>query len=138
MSKAISVLPSHYNFEIHKSIWRILELQKTLNKKVIPSSHTLLEHCREPTISWGIDAVCLSNQRYSDFIYRMRNDDFWWCDLWRLLHRWYLGKTIRCWSNHSLWYLIEKVELLIGHSCLVPINECLVKTLYVFVEISIN
>ena len=32
LNKMISVLPKNYNFEIHKSIWRINEMKKELKK----------------------------------------------------------------------------------------------------------
>ena len=34
LNETIKCLPSHYNFEIHKSIWRICELKKQLKKNV--------------------------------------------------------------------------------------------------------
>lgn len=37
LNEVIKTLPSNYNFEIHKSIWRIEETKKTLGKKVSSS-----------------------------------------------------------------------------------------------------
>jgi hypothetical protein len=34
LNEAIKVLPHNYNFEIHKTIWRIRDLKKALNKEV--------------------------------------------------------------------------------------------------------
>ena len=34
MNDAIKMLPSHYNFEIHKTIWRIKLLKEELDKEV--------------------------------------------------------------------------------------------------------
>lgn len=34
LNEAIKVLPSNYNFEIHKTIWRIEEVKKAANKDV--------------------------------------------------------------------------------------------------------
>ena len=33
LNEVIKTLPTNYNFEIHKSIWRIEETKKTLGKK---------------------------------------------------------------------------------------------------------
>ena len=33
VNEVIKTLPTNYNFEIHKSIWRIEETKKTLGKK---------------------------------------------------------------------------------------------------------
>ena len=34
LNEVIKALPSNYNFEIHKSIWRINEMKKILKKEV--------------------------------------------------------------------------------------------------------
>lgn len=35
LNEIIKVLPSNYNFEIHKTIWRISELKKQLQRNVV-------------------------------------------------------------------------------------------------------
>ena len=35
-------------------------------------------------------------------------------------------------------FIMVKIYSKIGHSCLIPITECAIKVLYVFVEISID
>jgi 2-(3-amino-3-carboxypropyl)histidine synthase len=34
LNEAIKVLPPNYNFEIHKTVWRIEEVKKAANKDV--------------------------------------------------------------------------------------------------------
>ncbi len=42
LNKAISFLPAHYNFEIPKSIWRILELKKQSGRDILVGSRSLI------------------------------------------------------------------------------------------------
>ena len=118
LNQAISLLPTHYNFEIHKSIWRILELKKQLNK---PS---LLIGLQFPE---GLMMfACLIN----DIIVRFTDSE---CVI--------LGDVTYgacCVDDLTIRELGGDFLIHYGHSCLVPINETEVKTLYVFVEIRID
>ena len=38
LNELIKVLPSNYNFEIHKSIWRINETKRALGKDVVSAA----------------------------------------------------------------------------------------------------
>ena len=118
LNKAISLLPSHYNFEIHKSIWRILELKKQLKKPNLliglqfPEGLLTFSCLITDIIESFTDSECiiLGDVTYGaccidDLTIKELNGDF-------LIHY--------------------------GHSCLVPINETCIKTLYVFVEIKID
>ena len=118
LNKSISFLPNHYNFEIHKSIWRVLELKKQLNK---------------PHLTIGLqfpEGLLMFSCLISDILERFTGSE---CII--------LGDVTYgacCVDDLTLKELNGDFLIHYGHSCLVPINETSVKTLYVFVEIKIN
>ncbi|KAG5438809.1 hypothetical protein PCANB_002529 [Pneumocystis canis] len=112
INNAISLLPSNYNFEIHKTIWHI---RKNNIKKVglqMPEG-LLIFAC---TISDILESIC------SVDVFIMGDVTYGACCIDD-----FTAKALDC-------------DLLIhyGHSCLVPIDSVLVKTLYIFVNIEIN
>jgi len=118
LNKSISLLPAHYNFEIHKSIWRILELKKQLNK---------------PNLLIGLqfpEGLLMFACLISDMIERFTDSE---CVI--------LGDVTYgacCVDDLTIKELNGDFLIHYGHSCLVPINETAIKTLYVFVEIRID
>ena len=112
LNSAISVLPSNYNFEIHKTIWRV---RQTSAKKValqFPEG-LLMYACTIADIITkfsGAETIIMGDVTYGaccvdDFTARALGADF-------MVHY--------------------------GHSCLVPIDATMIKMLYVFVDIKID
>mmetsp|Transcript_589 Transcript_589/g.925 ORF Transcript_589/g.925 Transcript_589/m.925 type:complete len:371 (+) Transcript_589:2209-3321(+) len=108
----IDKLPSNYNFEIHKTIWRI---RQTGAKRV---SLQLPEGLQMFACSL-VDVF----QKFAGVEVIVQGDVVYGACCVDDLHADELG-----------------ADLLVhyGHSCLVPINETCMNTLYVFVEIAIN
>lgn len=112
LNKAINLLPSNYNFEIHKTVWSIkkhgatrvaLQLPEGLLIYSLIISDILEQFCECETIVMGdvsYGACCID-----DFTARSLNCDF-------IVHY--------------------------AHSCLVPIDITLIKVLYIFVTINID
>lgn len=115
---AISLLPSHYNFEIHKSIWRILDMSKQLKKSKI------LVGLQFP------EGLLMFSTLIADIL-----ENFTGCECIILGDVTY-GAC--CIDDLSIKELQGDFLIHYGHSCLVPINETAVKTLYVFVEIKMD
>ncbi|ODV98173.1 hypothetical protein PACTADRAFT_47977 [Pachysolen tannophilus NRRL Y-2460] len=112
LSAAIALLPSNYNFEIHKTIWNIkkqnakrvaLQMPEGLLMYSLIISDIIEQFCQCETIVMGdvsYGACCIDD-------YTARSLD---CDF--IVHY--------------------------AHSCLVPIDITLIKVLYVFVTINID
>ncbi|KAI8329404.1 putative diphthamide synthesis protein-domain-containing protein [Chlamydoabsidia padenii] len=112
LNKAIEQIPSNYNFEIHKTIWRIkkaeakkvaLQLPEGLLMFACIIADILEIFCKVETLIMGdvtYGACCID-----DYTARALGCDF-------LVHY--------------------------GHSCLVPVDITTINTLYVFVEIGID
>lgn len=112
LNAAICVLPSNYNFEIHKTVWRIklanakrvaLQFPEGLLMFACTISDIIEQFTDAETIIMGdvtYGACCVD-----DFTARALGADF-------MVHY--------------------------GHSCLVPIDTTLIKMLYVFVDIKID
>ncbi|KAI3405734.1 DPH1 [Candida oxycetoniae] len=112
INQAVSLLPSNYNFEIHKTIWNIrkqnakrvaLQMPEGLLIFSLIISDILEEFCQVETVVMGdvsYGACCID-----DFTARSLDCDF-------IVHY--------------------------AHSCLVPIDVTEIKVLYVFVTININ
>ncbi|CCH43631.1 Diphthamide biosynthesis protein 1 [Wickerhamomyces ciferrii] len=112
LNEAIKLLPSNYNFEIHKTVWNIkkqnakrvaLQMPEGLLIYSLIISDILEQFCGVETIVMGdvsYGACCID-----DFTARSLNCDF-------IVHY--------------------------AHSCLVPIDITLIKVLYIFVTINID
>lgn len=112
LNDAISLLPSNYNFEIHKTVWRAREAGARCIALQFPEGLLLFactiadiieEFTEAETVIMGdvtYGACCVD-----DFTARALGADF-------MVHY--------------------------GHSCLVPIDTTLIKMLYVFVDIQID
>ncbi|KAH3901279.1 2-(3-amino-3-carboxypropyl)histidine synthase SCDLUD_002769 [Saccharomycodes ludwigii] len=112
LNEAIKLLPSNYNFEIHKTIWNIKKYKATRVALQMPEglliyslviSDILEQFCQVETIVMGdvsYGACCID-----DFTARSLDCDF-------IIHY--------------------------AHSCLVPIDITSIKVLYVFVTINID
>jgi len=115
---AIQVLPANYNFEIHKSIWRINERKIELNKDRLKIGLQFPE------------GLLLYSLLISDIL-----ENFTCCEVFVMGDISYGA----CCIDDLLGQQLE-MDLLIhyGHSCLVPITETVIKILYVFVEIEMD
>lgn len=115
LTKALSILPSNYNFEIPKTIWRILDsgykrvalqFPEGLQMYACVISDILKKFC-EPTLE---DILIMGDVTYGACCI----DDF-------------TAKALDC--DFIVHY---------GHSCLIPLTETAINTLYVFVDIAID
>ncbi len=112
LNNAISVLPSNYNFEIHKTVWRAREAGVKRIALQFPEGLLMFACTIADIIEQFTDAetVIMGDVTYGaccvdDFTARALGADF-------MVHY--------------------------GHSCLVPIDTTLIKMLYVFVDIQID
>ncbi|XP_044270849.1 2-(3-amino-3-carboxypropyl)histidine synthase subunit 1 isoform X1 [Tribolium madens] len=113
LNAAIESLPKNYNFEVHKTIWRIRELQAQTVALQMPEglllfATTIADIIKEFT---GADSVIMGDVTYGACCI----DDL-------------TAKALG-------------VELLVhyGHSCLIPIDQTSgIKVLYIFVDIKID
>ena len=112
LNKAITILPSNYNFEIHKSIWRIQQVHAKKVALQFPEglllfATTIADIIEEFT---GAETLVMGDVTYGaccvdDFTARALESDF-------MIHY--------------------------GHSCLIPINTTSINMLYVFVDIQVD
>ncbi|XP_076287176.1 diphthamide biosynthesis 1 [Lasioglossum baleicum] len=113
LNAAIAALPNNYNFEIHKSIWRIKEVKSKRVALQMPEgllmyATTIADIIEEFT---GAETIIMGDVTYGaccvdDYTAKALNADF-------LIHY--------------------------GHSCLIPIDQTVgIKVLYVFVNIKID
>lgn len=112
LNAAIAVLPSNYNFEIHKTVWRIKQAGAKRVALQFPEG-LLLYACTISDIIeqfTGADIIIMGDVTYGaccvdDYTARALGADF-------MVHY--------------------------GHSCLIPIDATLIKMLYVFVDVQID
>ena len=112
LNAAISALPSNYNFEIHKTVWRI----KVTNAKRVALQFPeglLMFAC---TIA---DII----ERFTDAETVIMGD---------------VTYGACCVDDFTARALGAELMVHYGHSCLVPISTTLIKMLYVFVDIRID
>ena len=112
LNRAISILPANYNFEIHKTVWRIQSEKAKMVALQFPEG-LLMYACLIADIlgKWGnTKVIVLGDVTYGACCI----DDF---------------------TSQKL-----GADLLIhyGHSCLVPIGVTRIKVMYVFVEIKFD
>lgn len=109
LNETIALLPLNYNFEIHKTVWRIVTENSKLVALQFPEGLLMYACIISDIISkfCGVETIILGDVTYGACCV----DDFTACKL---------GADI----------LIHY-----GHSCLVPIDNTKISTMYVFVEI---
>mmetsp|Transcript_42960 Transcript_42960/g.102143 ORF Transcript_42960/g.102143 Transcript_42960/m.102143 type:complete len:414 (+) Transcript_42960:1-1242(+) len=113
LNEAIAgALPAHYNFEVHKTVWRAREANATSVALQLPEGLQMFACPLSDIISRFADVECvvLGDVTYGaccvdDLTARALGADF-------LVHY--------------------------GHSCLIPIDKCSLPVLYVFVDIAID
>ncbi|CAO2833119.1 unnamed protein product [Amaranthus hypochondriacus] len=115
LNAAISLLPSNYNFEIHKSIHRILSLSSPSPRIALQLPEGLLMYSLSlsdifRTFASASDVFILSDVTYGA------------C----------------CVDDLSASALGADLLIHYGHSCLVPVDNTVIPCLYVFVEIGID
>ncbi|KAJ1885502.1 Diphthamide biosynthesis protein 1, partial [Coemansia sp. S17] len=112
LNQAISLLPSNYNFEIHKTIWQIRRLAATRVAVQFPEG-LMIFACTIADILetfGGVEVVIMGDVTYGACCV----DDF---------------SAVALGCDFMVHY---------GHSCLVPVNVTTIKTMYVFVDIGID
>ncbi|KAJ3021687.1 UNVERIFIED_CONTAM: Diphthamide biosynthesis protein 1 [Siphonaria sp. JEL0065] len=112
LNEAIKMLPKNYNFEIHKTVWQIRKHGAKRVALQFPEGLLLysLTICDIVERFVGVETVVMGDVTYGACCI----DDF-------------TAKALGC--DFMVHY---------GHSCLVPVTVTTIKTLYVFVEISID
>lgn len=112
LNAAVSILPPNYNFEIHKTVWRIKQANAKCVALQFPEGLLLFACTISDIIErfTGADTIVMGDVTYGaccvdDYTARALGADF-------MVHY--------------------------GHSCLVPIDATLIKMLYVFVDIQID
>ena len=112
LNAAISVLPKNYNFELHKTVWRIRQTNSKMVALQFPEG-LLMFACTIADIIeqfTGAESVIMGDVTYGACCV----DDF----------------TARA--------LGADLMVHYGHSCLIPIDTTSIKMLYVFVDIKID
>ena len=112
INHAISYLPKNYNFEIHKTIWRIRQEKPEIVSLQFPEG--LLMY------------ACVISDILTKF-----------CNVKTVIH----GDVTYgacCVDDYTATKLGSKFLVHYGHSCLIPMQELSLKALYVFVEISFD
>lgn len=112
LKAAISALPLNYNFEIYKTLWQIQKAGATRVALQFPEGLLLFATTIADIFERFANVSCLI---MGDVTYgACCVDDF-------------TAGALRC--DMMVHY---------GHSCLIPVNQTTIKTLYVFVDIQIN
>jgi 2-(3-amino-3-carboxypropyl)histidine synthase len=121
LNECIKKLSPNYNFEIHKTVWRIQQNNSKVVALQFPEGLLLFscaiadileQFCNVEVIIMGdvtYGACCIDD--YSAFGKLKTN------------------KTLALGADLLVHY---------GHSCLIPVNECKMDILYIFVDIQIN
>lgn len=107
-----SILPANYNFEIHKTIHHIRKAAATCVALQMPEGLTLW--------ATGISDIV---ERFTDATTVIMGD---------------VTYGACCVDDYTAMALGCDMLVHYGHSCLVPVDQTAIKTLYVFVEISID
>lgn len=113
LNATISLLPSNYNFEIHKIIWRVRSTGATRVALQFP------------------EGLLLYSLIISDILTAFAG----------VTHCFVLGDVTYgacCIDDLSSRALDAHLLVHFGHSCLVPIDSTIIPVLYIFVEIAIN
>jgi 2-(3-amino-3-carboxypropyl)histidine synthase len=116
LNLAITALPAHYNFEIHKTIWRVQQEMKERGAKRVGLQ-----------MPEGLQLFAMT---ISDIVERFTGAE---CII--------LGDvTYGACCVDDLTAEAVGADLLVhyGHSCLVPVDSCCLKVMYVFVSIAID
>ena len=112
LNSAISVLPSNYNFEIHKTVWRIRQTDSKCVALQFPEG-LLMFSC---TIA---DII----ERFTDAETIIMGD---------------VTYGACCVDDFTARALGADMMVHYGHSCLIPIDATFIRMLYVFVDIKID
>ncbi|XP_037082796.1 2-(3-amino-3-carboxypropyl)histidine synthase subunit 1-like [Pollicipes pollicipes] len=112
LNDAIQVLPQNYNFELHKTIWRIKQLSVKCVALQFPEgllvfSLTIADILERFT---GVETLIMADVTYGA------------C----------------CVDDFSAKALGAELMVHYGHSCLIPVDQTSIKMLYVFVDIKID
>jgi 2-(3-amino-3-carboxypropyl)histidine synthase len=112
LNRAIAILPSNYNFEIHKTIWRI----RTEGSRVVALQFP------EGLLMYACVIADILTKFASVEVLALGDVTYGAC----------------CIDDFTAQKLGADLLVHYGHSCLVPVNVTKIKVVYVFVEISFN
>lgn len=118
LNQAIGLISSNYNFEIHKTIWRITELKKKLNKE-----HLIV--CLQMP-----EGLLIFASLIADLLNR-----FTGCS--SIIH----GEVTYgacCVDDLTAVSLHSDLIVHYAHSCLIPVTETRLNALYIFVDIAVD
>ncbi|KAI5440184.1 uncharacterized protein LOC127120877 [Lathyrus oleraceus] len=113
LNAAISILPSNYNFEVHKCVWRVLSTGAKRVALQFP------------------EGLLMYSLILSDIFTKFAN----------VSHCYVLGDVTYgacCIDDFSALALGADLLIHYGHSCLVPIDSTTIPCLYIFVDIKID
>ena len=111
LNSDIRILPSNYSFEVHKTLWRISKLSAKRVALQLPEGLLLYANilCDILRKYGNVETVVLGDVTYGACCIDDLSAKALGCDL--IVHY--------------------------GHSCLVPVNSCVIPALYVFVHIEL-
>ncbi|CAG9460704.1 unnamed protein product [Pedinophyceae sp. YPF-701] len=113
LNRAISVLPRNYNFEVHKTVWRI---QQSNAKRVA------LQFPEGLLLYSNVIADIVETFTQAEHVFVMGDVTYGAC----------------CVDDFSAEALGADILVHYGHSCLVPVNVTSVPCVYIFVEIKMD
>lgn len=146
LNSAIAALPSNYNFEIHKTIWRIKELKAKRVALQMPEGllmfattiADIIEHFTEA------ETVILADVTYGEHRQAIKHSTYI-VSYTSHIHSIYLIILLMftagacCVDDYTARALDADFLVHYGHSCLIPVDQTAgIKVLYVFVNIKID
>ncbi|RUS34999.1 hypothetical protein BC938DRAFT_477067 [Jimgerdemannia flammicorona] len=140
LNKAIEQvrLPANYNFEIHKTIWKVRQAEATKVSHLLTSSYAVALQFPEGLLMFACTISDLLERyvlRTLSILFDERKRCFCNADTLVMGDVTYGACCIDDFTARALGcdFLVHY-----GHSCLVPVDVTPIKTLYVFVDISID
>lgn len=131
LNGAISVLPTNYNFEIHKTIWRIREMKAKRVALQLPEGKVNAISCAQDSIFHYFLGLLMFSLVISDIIERFTEAD--------TIVMGDVTYGACCVDDFTAKALGADLLVHYGHSCLIPVDQTTgIKVLYVFVDIKID
>ena len=145
LNAAIKQLPSNYSFEIHKTIHHVRKNQAKMVALQMPEGLQMFACTIADIIERYVIGVVPILLLTGTQLYKCTHRDHGRCHIWRLLHRRLHSCCPRMRHARSLWPQLSRsvsntpsLLLDMADVILVPIDQTTIKTLYIFVEISID
>lgn len=138
LNSAVAALPSNYNFEIHKTIWRIREVKARRVALQMPEgllmyATTIADIVEDFTEA---DTIIMGDVTYG----KMMDKSFGAYVLYVFMITGYFSlQGACCVDDYTARALDADFLVHYGHSCLIPVDQTAgIKVLYVFVNIKID